>query len=547
MEATTVADKAAASYSLILRGGGAASSGPWCVFVFPGEGTHSRNTDIAGLSASPSWGVIEASLQRLGLADALDSFLWSNMGEHEAPLSPVVTTTINIINANRWRGAGRSPNLVLGHSIGEVAAAHVTGLLSVEDAMRTALLLGRLGERIKGAMLYTFLTRAQVDTWSDTDLCIAAVNAAVHGTDLDANGDKLSVTLCGPDDHVNAWLADDSNAKRLSMPHPWHHPSYLRMPDIDDELGKIPRGAGSLDPTAPIFVSAVTGERVQEVDVAFWKAWLGTPVKFDTALQRTVQLLESRSVYTIEMGAHPVLTGYVADTLRASGVPVLASAVSMRRNRPDSLWLDEEQRLVTRLAIGSTEEILGSESPSTRARERGSERRGSSMPEDAHMAIFTAMTDGDADKARFASLIYTKESAMRLVAELARTSMPAATMPLSIDMPLMEAGMTSLLMPRFIKVRTPTPLAFHPPCMNALTHTPHTNHIQSCADALCSWHHSCSLLAMHRSLVSLSTRICPRPLSWSAAPSAQSPHDSLDRTIRRRWCPCVERKGSAWR
>ena len=223
------------------------------------------------------------------------------------------------------------------------------------------------------------------------------------------------------------------------------------------------------------------------------------------------------------------------------------TAFAARRHALCPTAVSPVAELINVVNLGSTEEILGSESPSTRARERGSERRGSSMPEDAHMAIFTAMTDGDADKARFASLIYTKESAMRLVAELARTSMPAATMPLSIDMPLMEAGMTSLLMPRFIKVRTPTPLAFHPPCMNALTHTPHTNHIQSCADALCSWHHSCSLLAMHRSLVSLSTRICPRPLSWSAAPSAQSPHDSLDRTIRRRWCPCVERKGSAWR
>ena len=46
-----------------------------------------------------------------------------------------MTTLFNVLNADRWRAAGHEPCVVLGHSVGEVAAAYVAGLLCVGEAL----------------------------------------------------------------------------------------------------------------------------------------------------------------------------------------------------------------------------------------------------------------------------------------------------------------------------------------------------------------------------------------------------------------------------
>ena len=92
---------------------------------------------MASLKASPSWSAVAAAVRQL-LGHELDAFLASHLGEHAAPHSPVVTTIVNILNADRWRAAGHWPSLVLGHSIGEVSAAYVAGLLSIDEAICTA-------------------------------------------------------------------------------------------------------------------------------------------------------------------------------------------------------------------------------------------------------------------------------------------------------------------------------------------------------------------------------------------------------------------------
>merc|ERR1712185_130246 len=121
-----------------LRGGGRASA---CMFLFTGEGAHAAETDVASLKATPSWSAVAAAV-REHLGHELEAFLAHHLGKHAAPGSPMVTTILNMLNADRWRAAGHTPTVVLGHSIGEVAAAYAAGLLSVGDAIRTAHALG---------------------------------------------------------------------------------------------------------------------------------------------------------------------------------------------------------------------------------------------------------------------------------------------------------------------------------------------------------------------------------------------------------------------
>lgn len=115
------------------------------VFLFPGEGAHSSDTEIAFLKCSPSWSAVEDAVKTVvPEVDSLQAWLAANLGNHAAPGSPLVTTCVNILNADSWRLWGMEPDVVLGHSIGEVAAIYVAGLLSILEAIETAYKLGQV-------------------------------------------------------------------------------------------------------------------------------------------------------------------------------------------------------------------------------------------------------------------------------------------------------------------------------------------------------------------------------------------------------------------
>jgi acyl transferase domain-containing protein len=56
----------------------------------------------------------------------------------------MITTIINLLNAAQWQAWGHEPSFALGHSVGEVAAASVAGLLTIEQALHTASKLGEV-------------------------------------------------------------------------------------------------------------------------------------------------------------------------------------------------------------------------------------------------------------------------------------------------------------------------------------------------------------------------------------------------------------------
>ena len=385
-----------------LRGGGEEG----CLFLFTGEGAHDAQTDVASLRASPAWPVLEATMQRLrgiGLAD----FLASHLGEHAAPGSPLVTTIINLLNADRWRAAGHVPRLALGHSIGEVAAAHAAGMLSVEQAVATARTLGLVGCQKTGAMVHARLTPDVVDAWPDEELRVAAVNGALQA---DASASPLlSATLCGPSEPAEAWLSAHPEAKRLMPPHPWHHPMYLDVPGVRDGSALASLPVSSTPGSATVFVSAIRPEASTEqpLDAAYWCKWLTTRVNFKGALERAAALPTGGSCYLIETGAHATLLLTSAKTLTESGVRVLASTESMRRGQPAGFFETQCSRLRALL-------------------------------DDAH--TMSAAAHGEPAAADLMA------AATRLQGLLKES----CGLSIGLDVPLMQSGLTSKLLPRFV-------------------------------------------------------------------------------------------------
>ena len=63
-----------------------------------------------------------------------------NIGNHAAPNSVVVSVALGMLNADLWRQWGVTPSRVLGHSIGEVAAAYASGIFTATEAIQFGLI-----------------------------------------------------------------------------------------------------------------------------------------------------------------------------------------------------------------------------------------------------------------------------------------------------------------------------------------------------------------------------------------------------------------------
>ncbi|CAE7231115.1 PKS40 [Symbiodinium sp. CCMP2592] len=270
------------------------------------------------LKFSPSWPAVQEALCDVGQVD-LEVFLRENLGDHSAPNSPLVSVALNILHADLWQHWGQEPSLVVGHSVGEVAAAYAAGILTVGQAISIAHSLGSAMQSFPGEMVHTELRRASLAEFPKSGFHVAAINYVVAKGDSEEE-DLLSVTLCGAS--AEDYLAVDPAAMKLRPCHAWHHPE-APVP------GELPRGGAARIP----FVSAVSGSQLAELPEGHWHRWQRSPVKFAEALNLVRQLSESKQggrVTVLEMGAHPVL----AAAIQATFSDGLRYASSMRRGEP---------------------------------------------------------------------------------------------------------------------------------------------------------------------------------------------------------------------
>ena len=326
-----------------------------CIHLHCGEGAHAADTDINTLKASPLWHALDCIfLSKMKVE--LFCFLSRRLGDHSCPTSPVVTTVINLLNAGRWQGDGNQPSITLGHSIGELAAAHGGAILTIDETIHAANIVGRVGSQITGAMVHTTLARDAIQAWAESDLCIAAVNGV-----SDASENRVSATLCGSIESVERWVKNNESGKKLLPPHPWHHPAYLQVSTLREALEQLPGSARTLKKPAsyaaqPLFISATNSQPTQQLVAAYWEKWLSCCVDFKGALEAAALHLQS-SCYLVETGPHQVLGGFAAESLRACGVCVRSFAASMRRGQSSQFWSMERARLVSTISSTATKEV----------------------------------------------------------------------------------------------------------------------------------------------------------------------------------------------
>jgi acyl transferase domain-containing protein/short-subunit dehydrogenase/thioesterase domain-containing protein/acyl carrier protein len=227
---------------------------------------------------------------------------------------------------------GLRPGSVAGHSIGELSAAHVAGVLSLADAAKLVAARGRLMQALPtgGSMVAVEATEAEVLPLLTDGVAVAAVNG------------PRSVVLSGSEDAVAGVVDQFSGRKttRLRVSHAFH--SALMDPMLA-EFGRIAETLSFAAPQIPV-VSTVTGlvaDAETLMDARYWVGQVRDAVRFADA----VRSMAGQGIGTfLELGPDTVLST-MADTALASTDPDLAFVSVSRRDR------EETRHLVTALGV----------------------------------------------------------------------------------------------------------------------------------------------------------------------------------------------------
>jgi myxalamid-type polyketide synthase MxaE and MxaD len=255
---------------------------------------------------------------------------------NETEIAQPALFALQIALAALWRYWGVVPDVVVGHSVGEVAAAHLAGALSLEDAVRVVFHRGRLMQRAtgQGKMATVELSpeeAKQAIAAYENRLSIAAINSPTS-TVLSGDPHALAAVL-------ESLRKQEILCRELPVDYAFHS---AQMEPFQSDLEQALQGLEAHPVSAPIF-STVTGQagNGRDFDAAYWQRQIRQPVRFAAAIDSLVE--EGRRLF-LEIGPHPVLAVAITQCLRHRGQEG-AALPSLRRG--------EEERAVMLGSLGA--------------------------------------------------------------------------------------------------------------------------------------------------------------------------------------------------
>jgi acyl transferase domain-containing protein/acyl carrier protein len=309
----------------------AASGAPGVVFVFPGQGSQWLGMGRDLLASEP---VFREAIEQCEAA--MRPFVdWSLTAELTADPATFRLDEIDVVQptlfavqvalAALWRAWGIAPDAVIGHSMGEVAAAHAAGALSLEDAASIICQRSKLLRRVsgQGAMAVVGLSMAEtaVRLQGYEDCLSIAVSNSPRSTVV--SGDPAAL-----DELLAILQADEVFCRAVKVDVASHSP---QMDPLQAELEALLQNVRPRAATIPMY-STVLGSVVagESLNAAYWMNNLRQPVLFTDTVQK---LIQTNHLTFVEISAHPILLPAVGETLvyvNQAGLTVH----SLRRDEP---------------------------------------------------------------------------------------------------------------------------------------------------------------------------------------------------------------------
>ncbi|MBS0198964.1 MAG: amino acid adenylation domain-containing protein [Proteobacteria bacterium] len=257
------------------------------VLLFPGQGATYPGMGRRLYEAHPVFrDAIDTCAQRLGrtLGEDLRTLLFSDDPDALRPTWRMQPATFAIEYAlgRLWQSLGVTPIAMLGHSIGEFAAAALAGVFSLEDAVDLVAKRGALMQsQPAGAMLGVRLSEADVLARLPTDLDLAAVNG------------PRSCVVAGSAEAIDAFAATLATEQIACTPLRTSHAFHSRM--MEPALAPFAEAVAACKRNAPSLpiISSVTGERLGDAEamsVEYWVNQLRAPVQYSRAAASALAL-----------------------------------------------------------------------------------------------------------------------------------------------------------------------------------------------------------------------------------------------------------------
>lgn len=321
-----------------------ASTPPRVAFVFTGQGAFYSSLGRNLYDGSMHFRNTILHLNSIAVGAGLPSFLPAISGDADSQtLSPTVVQlalfSVQVALGRLWISWGLKPSVVIGHSLGEYAALHAAGVLSVSDAIH---LVGQRAKRFEEACTKGSHSMLAVKS------SLSSIEAAAGKNHFEVacvNGEQETV-LTGTVEEMQSFTTVLKNAglkcMKLDVPYAFHS---SQVDNILESFESTANGAIYNAPKIPI-ISPLLSKVVSEagvIDSRYLCQHAREPVNFLGGLQAAQRdnIIDEKTVF-IEIGPHPVCSNLI----KASLPSVNIAAASLRKNEDPWRTLADSLRVL---------------------------------------------------------------------------------------------------------------------------------------------------------------------------------------------------------